>query len=122
MGSAAAQAVGRARGWPARIRVRLWDAGAPGSIPLALPARSMRAAAVFVAISFVIFAAIEWTAIASMFGRPVNDVSALAFLLFQGFWALGWSVGVLLLGALTILLVFYSESARLEDGKLIYIP
>ena len=34
--------------------------------------------------------------------------------MFQGFWVLGWSVGVLLLGAMTILIAFYSESARIE--------
>lgn len=107
---------------PARIRVRLWDAGAPGAIPLALPARSMRAVSLFLAVSFVIFAAIEWTTVAGLFGRSVDDVFDLVFLLFQGFWALGWSVGVLLLGALTILFAFYSESARLEEGRLVHIP
>jgi hypothetical protein len=102
--------------------VRLWDAGSPRAIPLALPARSMRAVSVVLAIAFGIFAAIEWTTIASMVGRSVDDISDLAFLLFQGFWALGWSVGVLVLGVLTVVFAFYSESARLEDGKLIHIP
>jgi hypothetical protein len=46
----------------------------------------------------------------------------LSFLVFQGFWAIGWSVGVLLLGALTVLFAFYSESARLEAGNLVHIP
>lgn len=82
----------------------------------------MRGAAVFMAIAFVIFAAIEWTTVASLFSRPVEDVSDLVFVLFQGFWALGWSVGVLILGALTVLLTFYSESARIESRKLVHIP
>jgi hypothetical protein len=110
------------KGRPARIRVRLWEPGAPGAVPIVLPARSMRVAAIAVAIFFAIFAAIEWNVVANLFGRSVDDVFDLTFLLFQGFWALGWSVGVVLLGALTILLAFYSESARLEGGKLVHIP
>jgi hypothetical protein len=82
----------------------------------------MRTAALFLGASFAIFAAVEWAAIASMFGRSVDDIADLAFVLFQGFWVLGWSVGVLLLGALTMLFAFYSESARLEEGRLIHIP
>jgi hypothetical protein len=74
------------------------------------------------AASFVIFAAIEWMTIAGLFSHRVEDVFDLTFLVFQGFWALGWSVGVLLLGTLTVLFAFYSESARLEAGKLVHIP
>ncbi|HET9468775.1 MAG TPA: hypothetical protein VFO48_10195, partial [Vicinamibacterales bacterium] len=107
---------------PARIRLRLWDESPAGAIPLVLPARSLRGPAVFMAIAFVIFAAIEWTTVASLFSRPVEDVFDLVFVLFQGFWALGWSVGVLILGALTVLLTFYSESARIESRKLVHIP
>jgi hypothetical protein len=91
----------------------------PGATPLALPARKMRVAAVFLAIFFAIFAAIEWSVVANLLGRSVDDVFDLTFLLFQGFWALGWSVGVVLLGALTVLFAFYSESARLESGRLV---
>jgi hypothetical protein len=73
-------------------------------------------------IFFAIFAAIEWNVVAGLFRHSVHNVFDLTFLLFQGFWALGWSVGVLLLGALTILFAFYAESARLEQGKLIHAP
>ena len=107
---------------PASIRGRLWDETAPGAVVLALPARSMRPVAVAFAIFFAIFAAIEWNVIASLFRHSVDDVFDLTFLLFQGFWALGWSVGVLLLGALTILFAFYSESARIENDRLVHIP
>ena len=79
-------------------------------------------AAVAFGIFFAIFAVIEWSVIAGLFRHSVDDVFDLTFLLFQGFWALGWSVGVLLLGALTILFAFYSESARLEPGKLVHAP
>jgi hypothetical protein len=92
------------------------------AIPLALPARSMRAVALFLAVAFFIFAAIDWMAIAGMFRHSVDDVFDLTFLLFQGFWALGWSVGVLLLAALTIAVASYSESAHLEGGTLVHVP
>jgi hypothetical protein len=39
--------------------------------------------------------------------------------LFELFWILGWSVGVMMLGALTVLLWFYRESVRLAGGRLI---
>jgi len=42
-------------------------------------------------------------------------------MLFQLFWMLGWSVGVLALGALTVFLLFFGESARLADGRLIHV-
>src|SRR5688572_6370890 len=71
--------------------------------------------------AFVIFAFIEWTTVAGMFGRNVDDLFDLTFLVFQGFWALGWAVGVLVLGALTILFAFYSESARIESATLVHI-
>jgi hypothetical protein len=44
------------------------------------------------------------------------------FLLFEGFWVLGWSVGVVILGALAVLLFFYSESFRLQAHQLVHIP
>ena len=57
-----------------------------------------------------------------MFGHSVDDVFDLTFLLFHAFWALGWAVGVVLLGGLAVLFAFYSESARLENGRLVHIP
>jgi uncharacterized protein DUF6498 len=81
----------------------------------------MRPAAAVVGIFFAIFAAIEWSVVAGLFDSSVDDVFDLTFLLFQGFWALSWSVGVLFLGALTLLFAFYSESARLEGRTLIQI-
>jgi hypothetical protein len=46
----------------------------------------------------------------------------LTFVLFEGFWLLGWSVAVVILGALTVLVFFYDESARLQDGRLVHVP
>jgi hypothetical protein len=67
-------------------------------------------------------AGIAWIQIGSMSGREIKSVFDLAFFLFQGFWVLGWSVGVFILGALTFLLLFYGESARLIDGSLVKMP
>jgi hypothetical protein len=43
------------------------------------------------------------------------------FVLFQGFWVLGWSAGVMILGALTALLCFYRQSMRIADRALVLI-
>jgi hypothetical protein len=42
-------------------------------------------------------------------------------MLFKLFWILGWSLGVLVLGALTVLLCFYRESARLAGARLVFV-
>lgn len=46
---------------------------------------------------FAIFAGIEWTTFTSLMGQSVDDVFDLMVFLFQGFWLLGWSVGVVFL-------------------------
>jgi uncharacterized protein DUF6498 len=69
---------------------------------------------------FVIFAAIDWSTISGISTRDVDTVFDLMFVLFEAFWALGWSVGVVILGALTVLLFSYSETARLQNGRLVH--
>jgi len=110
------------KGRPASIRVRLSDDSGPGAVALALPARSTRPASIVLGIFFAIFAAVEWNAVSGLFRHSVNDVFDLSFLMFHAFWALGWAVGVVLLGGLAVLFAFYSESARLENGRLVHIP
>jgi hypothetical protein len=102
--------------------VRLWETPAPDAIPLELPARRMWPVAIAFGVFFVMFAAVGYGAVATVFGRPVDDLFDLAFLMFHLFWALGWSVGVLLLGTIAFLFAFYSESARIENGALVHIP
>jgi len=53
--------------------------------------------------------------------HALGSVFDLMAMLFQLFWMLGWSVGVLALGALTLFLLFFGESARLAGGRLIYV-
>ena len=110
-----------AHGAPGRIRIRLQD-DAAGATPLDLPERRMWPAGLIVGGMFAIFAGVAWTMVARISGRSVDDVFDLMFVLFEGFWLLGWSVGVVILGALTVLLFFYGESARLQGGRLVHVP
>jgi hypothetical protein len=112
----------RMKARPERIRVRLWDLAPPGVIPLELPARAMWPVGLIFGAFFAIFAGVEWAAIAKISWGSLHGVADLVFVLFQVFWVIGWSVGVLILGALTILFFFYGESARLQDRTLIHAP
>ena len=91
------------------------------AVALELPQRRIWPAGLITGVMFVIFAGVGWQVV-SMVMRPVRDVFDLMTMLFMGFWLLGWSVGVFFLGAITILLFFYKESARLQQGRLLYVP
>ena len=106
---------------PGRIRFRLQD-DAAGATPLDFPERRMWPAGLVVGGMFAIFAGVAWTMIARIAESSVDDVFDLMFVLFEGFWLLGWSVGVVILGALAVLLFFYGESTRLQGGRLVRVP
>ena len=75
------------------------------------------------AVMFTIFAGVALGQITSMSSQEIDSVFSLMFVMFQGFWVLGWSVGVLILFMLTVLFLFYSETARLVDRRrLVHIP
>jgi hypothetical protein len=74
------------------------------------------------AVFFALFAAVAWSQIARMSSHRVRGVFDLMFALFDAFWLLGWSVGVFVLGALAVLFLFYRESARLTNGRLVHVP
>ena len=105
---------------PERFGISLRDE--KGGTPLPLPARRMWPVGIFFGVAFLIFAAIAWSQIASIRGHGIRSVFDLAFILFQGFWVIGWSVGVFFLGAVTLLLLFYVESAQIVGERLIYTP
>jgi hypothetical protein len=107
--------------WPEHIRMALWD-DATGSIPLDLPNRRMWPVGLVFAVFFAIFAAVEVVMIAKASLHSVRGVFDLMMFLFDVFWIVGWSVGVLFLGALTALLLFYRESARLQGPHLVHVP
>jgi hypothetical protein len=104
-----------------RIRIRLRD-DAVGATPLDLPNRRMWPGSLIIAILFALFAGIGWMMVGEISGSSVDNVFDLMFVLFQAFWLLAWSVAVVILGGLTVLLFFYSESARLQGGRLVHVP
>jgi len=106
---------------PERFRVALRD-DPGGATPLNLPARRMWPAGLIVGAMFAIFAGILWVQIANLHPQGLRSVFDLSFMLFGLFWIIGWSVGVLILGALTVLLLFHGESARLANGCLVLVP
>ncbi len=71
---------------------------------------------------FAIFATVEGVMIAKASLHSVRGVFDLMMFLFDVFWILGWSVGVLILGALTALFLFYRESARVQGRHLVHVP
>ena len=107
--------------FPGRIRVSLHDDDA-GATLLALPPRRMWPFGLILAAAFAIFAGIAWMTAGTILRSSVRDVFDLTVVLFEGFWLLGWSVAVVILGGLTVLVFFYDESARLQDGRLVHVP
>ncbi len=79
-------------------------------------------AGLIVGAMFAIFAGILWGQVANLHPQGLRNVFDLSFMLFEVFWIVGWSVGVVFLGALTVLLLFYGESARLANGRLVLVP
>jgi hypothetical protein len=90
-----------------------------GTTPLELPRRSMAMGAVVVGVFFVVFAGVLVSQIARLNLHALKNVFSLMAMLFQLFWILGWAVGVVILGAVTVLLLLYRETARLSGGRLI---
>ena len=106
---------------PERFRVALRDDPA-GSTPLELPARRMWLAGLIVGAMFAIFAGVLWMQVVKLPAHALRSVFHLSAMLFEVFWIVGWSVGVVFLGALTVLLLFYGESARLAGRRLVIVP
>ncbi len=90
-------------------------------MPLELPRRNTILPAILVAGMFAVFAGILVSQFAKLNLHPLGSVFDLMSTLFSVFWMLGWSVGVLALGALTVFLLFFGESARLAGGRLVYV-
>ena len=111
----------RATALPERIRISFFD-DPSGSVPLPLQSRRMWPVGIGCAIMFAIFAGVARGQITSMASQEIDSVFSLMFVMFQGFWVLGWSVGVLVLFLLTVLFLFYSETARLVNRRLVHIP
>lgn len=106
---------------PEEVRVQLSD-DARGSTLIPLPSRRWWKAGLVVGTIFVVMSSIAWGQIASIRKGSVETVTDLTGVLFQLFWTIGWSGGVIVLGALTFLLFFYTESARVQGERLVFVP
>jgi len=106
---------------PERIRYTLFDDGA-GAVPIPLPTQRHWMPGLIIAVFFLVFASVLVGMIYRMDLHRMRDVFDLMMFLFDAFWVIGWSVGVLILGVLTVLFLFYRESARLQNGRLVHVP
>ena len=105
---------------PDRIRLSLVD-DSTGSTPLPLPARRTWPIGLGFGVVFTIFVGIAVAQIGSMRGGSIDSVFDLMFVLFQGFWVMGWSVGVMLMSLLMIFFLFHGESARITGHRLVHV-
>ena len=110
----------RSKALPERIRLSLVD-DPTGSAPLSLPSRRTWPVGLLLGVVFAIFAGIAVAQIGSMRGQSADTVFEFMTVLFQGFWVLGWSVGVMILFLLTVLFLFYGESARITGHRLVHV-
>lgn len=101
-------------------RFTLRDDASDG-MPLELPRRNTTVPALIVAGMFAIFAAVLVQQVSRLNLHALGSIFELMTMLFELFWVLGWSVGVLALAALTVFLLFFGESARVARGRLIYV-
>lgn len=104
---------------PDRTRLALADES--GAMPIVLPCRPVVVPALVITGMFAVFAAVLVAAIHKV-DFHVRDLFDLAMTLFMLFWIAGWSIGVIILGALSVLLwlpSFYRESLYLRDGRLV---
>lgn len=105
---------------PHRIRVSLWD-DPGGTTPLQLPRRRMWPLGLLFAACFAIFAAIWWVQVSRLQFNATYGMFHLVFNLFNLFWVIGWTVGVAILGLLTVLFLFYGEAARIAGDRLVTV-
>ncbi|MGZ9038826.1 MAG: DUF6498-containing protein, partial [Burkholderiales bacterium] len=103
------------------IRFALWD-NATGATPLELPKRRMWPVGIVFGVFFAAFAAAEAAMIVKASSHQVRGVFDLMMFLFDVFWILGWSIGVLILGGLTVLFLLYRETAWLQKRHLVHVP
>ena len=106
---------------PERIRFTFSD-DATGSVPLELPTQRHWIAGLVFFTFFVVFAVVAGGMIARISLHDAREVLGFMMMLFDVFWVIGWSAGVLVLGTLAALFLFYRESARLANGKLVHVP
>ena len=90
---------------PERIRFTFFDDPA-GGVPLELPTQRHGFAGFIFTVFFAIFLVVAIGMGTRIGMHKVEDVFGLMMMLFDVFWVLGWSVGVLVLGGLAFLFFF----------------
>lgn len=104
---------------PDRFRVSLTDAG--GGLPLPLASRRTWIPGLAVGVAFLVVASIAWQQLSSPRPPRGDGFFDLVMRMLRWSWVLGLWMGALVLVLLTIVLLFYRESARLTDTRLIYL-
>jgi len=102
---------------PLRTRVAFVEDA--GVVPIELPRRGSAGASLVVAGIFVVFAGAWMVVIRELHFSEIRDVGDLMSRLFLLFWVIGWGVGVVVLGLLTVLLLFYREYFYVAGGRLV---
>lgn len=93
-------------------------AGRTRGRPLEAPRRIPVAAGMVGVVMLVVFAAVWVAQFSKLHFQPGGGVTDLMGTLFSLFWLMGWTVGVLFLAVITLVLLFFRESACIADGKL----
>jgi hypothetical protein len=104
---------------PDRIHVSLTDTG--GGLPLPLSSRRTWITGLAVGVAFLVVASIAWQQLSSWRDARSDAAFALVTVLLRWCWVIALWVGALALFLLTIALLFFRESARVADNRLIHV-
>lgn len=102
-------------------RTRVSFGGGEAGAEIELPRKPVVAPALIVAVMFVVSAGVLVFVARGIHFAGVRTIGDLVGVLFHLFWVVGWSLGVAVLGALTVLLWLYRESLYVEAGKLVTV-
>ena len=102
-----------------RVRVSFADAG--GGLPLPLASRRTWILGLAVGLAFLVVTSMAWAQIAYWRTPRIQTSLDRAIVLLKGMWALGLALGAIVLLGLTIVLLFFRESARLAEDQLIHV-
>jgi hypothetical protein len=106
---------------PARWRITLTDDTA-GAYPVELPSQRSVLAGLVLGAMFAAFAAAWWSAVRELLNsHATRSVFDMASAIFLGGWVLGWSVGTLILGIVTVAALFMGKSLRVSHDALIAV-
>jgi hypothetical protein len=101
------------------VRTSFADTG--GGLALPIASRRPWIAGLAIGLAFVVVTSVAWEQITYWHTPVIHTLLDRAVVVLKGLWVLAlWAAAVILL-VLTIALLFYRESARLADGRLIHV-